>query len=67
MFPFSSRSFCRHSPAGGDHLRGVLQAGVGDFGAGQHAGDFVGAGAVVEDADAGLVRPSFSRFSTARC
>ena len=41
------------SPAPGDHLRGVLEAGVGDFGAGEHAGDFVGAGAVVEDADAG--------------
>ncbi len=44
----------RALPAGGDHLRGVLQAGVGDFGAAEHAGDFVGAGAVVEDADAGL-------------
>jgi hypothetical protein len=35
-------------------LCGVLEAGVGDFCPGQHAGDFVGAGAVVEDADAGL-------------
>jgi hypothetical protein len=34
-------------------LRGVLEAGVSDFGAAQHAGDFVGAGAVIEDADAG--------------
>ncbi len=42
------------SPAPGDHLRGVLQAGVGDLGAGEHARDFVGAGAIVEDANAGL-------------
>ncbi len=34
-------------PAAGDHLGGVLQTGVGDFGARQHARDFVGAGAVV--------------------
>ena len=40
--------------AAGDHLGGVLEAGVGYLGAGEHAGDFVGAGAVVEDADAGL-------------
>ena len=40
--------------AAGDHLRGMLQAGVSHFGAGQHASDFVGAGAVVEDADARL-------------
>ena len=29
----------------------MLQAGVGDFGAGEHARYFVGAGAVVEQAD----------------
>lgn len=40
--------------AGGDHLGGVLEAGFGDFGAGDHSGDFVGAGAVVEDADLGF-------------
>ena len=28
-----------------------MEAGFGDFGAGDHAGDFVGAGAVVEEAD----------------
>ena len=38
-------------PAAGDHLGGVLQAGVGNLCAGEHACDFVGAGAVVEDAD----------------
>ena len=37
-----------------DHLSGVLQAGVSNFGAGEHARDFVGAGAIVEDANAGL-------------
>ncbi len=31
-----------------NHLAGVLQAGVGDFGAAQHARHFVGTGAVVE-------------------
>jgi hypothetical protein len=41
-------------PAGGDHLGGVLEAGFGDFGAGDHSGYFVGAGAVVEDADLGF-------------
>jgi hypothetical protein len=35
-------------------LGGVLEAGVGYFGAAQHSGYFVGAGAVVEDPDAGL-------------
>ncbi len=29
----------------------MLKAGVSDFGAGKHAGHFVGAGAIVEDAD----------------
>jgi hypothetical protein len=42
------------SAAGGDHLGGVLEAGVGNFGAGEHSCDFVGAGAVVEDADLGF-------------
>src|ERR1019366_5168885 len=42
------------SPAGGDHLGGVLVAGFGDIGAGDHSGYFVGAGAVVEDADLGF-------------
>jgi len=37
-----------------NHLRRVLQACVGDFGAGEHARDFMSAGAIVEDADAGL-------------
>ena len=32
-------------------MGGVLEAGVGDFGAGDHSGNFVGAGAVVQDAD----------------
>ena len=41
-------------PAGGDHLGGVLQAGFCDLCAGAHAGDFVGAGAVVEEADFGF-------------
>jgi hypothetical protein len=36
---------------GGDHLRGVLKAGLGDFSAAQHAGNLVGSGAVVEQAD----------------
>ncbi len=40
--------------AGGDHLAGVLEAGLGDFGAGEHAGDFVGAGTVVEETDLGF-------------
>ena len=40
--------------APGDHLRGVLQAGVGDLCAGEHARDFVGAGAIVENANAGM-------------
>ena len=34
-------------PTSGDHLRGVLEAGFGYLGAGDHAGYFVGAGAVV--------------------
>jgi len=38
------------SPAASDHLGGVLEAGFGDFGAGDHSGYFVGAGAVVQDA-----------------
>ncbi len=42
------------SPAAGNHLRGVLQAGVGDFGAAQHARHFMRSGAIVEDADARL-------------
>jgi len=42
------------SPASCDHLGGVLEAGFGHRGAGNHAGYFVGAGAVVEGADAGL-------------
>ena len=37
-----------------DHLRGVLEAGVGDRGPGQHTGDFVGAGTVIENADLGF-------------
>jgi len=41
-------------PAGGDHLRGVLQAGVGDGCAGEHSGHFVGAGQVVEQANPGF-------------
>ena len=41
-------------PAGGDHLGGVLEAGFGDLCAGEHAGYFVGAGAVVEEADLGF-------------
>jgi hypothetical protein len=45
---------CRRLPAGSDHLRGVLEAGFGDLSAGSHAGDFVGAGAVVKDADTRL-------------
>jgi hypothetical protein len=49
-------------PAGSDHLRRVLEAGVCDFGSGQHAGHFVGAGAVVEDADAGLGAAVFLAF-----
>jgi hypothetical protein len=32
----------------------VLEAGFGDLCAGDHAGDFVGAGAVVEEADFGF-------------
>ena len=32
----------------------MLQAGFGDLGAGEHAGDFVGAGALVEEADLGF-------------
>ncbi len=40
--------------AGGNHLGGVLQAGISDLGAAQHACNLVGAGAVVEDTDAGL-------------
>jgi hypothetical protein len=39
------------SATGGDHLGGVLEAGVSDFCAGEHAGNFVGAGAVVKEAD----------------
>jgi hypothetical protein len=35
-------------------LGGVLEAGFGDFGAGDHSGYFVGAGAVVEHADLGF-------------
>jgi len=38
--------------ASGDHLRGVLQAGLGHFGAAQHARHFVSAGAVVQNPDA---------------
>lgn len=41
-------------PARRDHLCGVLEAGFGDLCAGDHAGDFVGAGAVVEEADFGF-------------
>lgn len=41
---------CSSLPAGGDHLGGVLEAGVGDLFAAEHAGDFVVAGAVIEGA-----------------
>ena len=37
--------------AGRDHLRGVLEACFSDLCAGQHARDFVGASAIVEDAN----------------
>jgi len=40
-------------PARRDHLRGVFQARVGDFGAAQHACHFAGAGVVVEREDLG--------------
>src|SRR5579862_5180407 len=40
--------------AGRDHLRGVLEACFRDFCAGQHARDFVGASAVVEDTNLSL-------------
>jgi hypothetical protein len=35
----------------GDHLGGVLKAGFSNLGAADHAGDFVHAGAVVEESD----------------
>ena len=53
-FPSHAIVLREQLPAPGDHLGGVLEASVGHFCAGQHAGDFVGAGTVVEDADAGL-------------
>ena len=42
------------SPAGGDHLGGVLQASFGHGGAAQHAGHFMRAGALIEQANLGL-------------
>ena len=44
-------TYLHRSPARGNHLGGVLEAGFGDLCAGDHAGDFVGAGGVVEEAD----------------
>ena len=39
------------SAAGGNHLRRVLQAGFSHRSPAQHAGDFVGAGALIEKTD----------------
>src|ERR1019366_3218217 len=55
FLPNGRRTFgCVRLAAGGELLGGVLEAGFGDFGAGDHSGNFVGAGAVVEDADLGF-------------
>jgi hypothetical protein len=44
-------ALCAALAAGSDHLRSVLQTGVGDFCAAQHARDFVSASPIVEHAD----------------
>jgi hypothetical protein len=43
--------FCEALAAGRDHLRGMLQAGVSDLCAAQHARDFVSASPIVEHAN----------------
>ena len=39
---------------GGDHLGGVLQAGFRHTGSREHAGHFVGTGALIEEANLGF-------------
>jgi len=51
-------------PAGSDHLGGVLEAGVCHLCAGQHARNFVGAGAVVGARDLSRLQARLRRLST---